>query len=129
MEELILQYEKDFFDCRFCSSIDNLKSRLAEEYIEFGSSGKVYNRDITISSLLQLTKNKEIYILGFMVTVLSETVLMANYFSYDRVKRTHAARTSIWKQTNGQWKIYFHQGTPIEQGAPFSNGMMRERKK
>lgn len=113
MENLILGYEKDFFDVEFCKNKNNLEYRLAKGFIEFGSSGRINDRDSIIYYLSNLTDNREIDILDFKLSVLSDTIIMANYRSLIKENNSYALRTSIWKKEEDQWKIYFHQGTPM----------------
>jgi len=112
IKEMILQYEKDFFNLEFCSNRLNLENRLSKDFVEYGKSGCVYDRESTITALLDLSENRWIDITQFELTSLSENILLVNYISYDRSVNSHALRTSIWKKEDNAWKLYFHQGTP-----------------
>jgi len=112
MNEMILQYEKDLFCFEFCSNRENLENRLAKGFVEYGSSGAVYDRESIINALVSLSKDRVIEIIDFVLSELTKEVLLAHYISYHKDEERYALRTSIWKFENSEWKIYFHQGTP-----------------
>ena len=112
MKELILGYEKDFFSQSFCSNIKNLESRLSKEFYEYGKSGSVHDRAIVINSLNNLPSDRQIEILQFELTQLSECVLLVNYISHHKDDNSYVLRTSIWINEDETWKLFFHQGTP-----------------
>jgi len=113
LKNTILQYENDFFDIKFCNSRESLENRLSINFIEYGSSGSVYDRENIINALIPLTENRQIEILQFDLTLLSDDVLLAHYISHHKNDNRYALRTSIWKIEDSQWKMYFHQGTPL----------------
>jgi len=112
MKEQILNYEKDFFKQSFCGDIRNLEKRLSKDFYEYGKSGLVYDRAIVINHLNNLPNDRQIEILKFEMTQLSECVLLVNYISHHEDDNSYALRTSIWKNEEGTWKLFFHQGTP-----------------
>jgi glyoxylase I family protein len=84
---------------------------LADEFIEFGSSGRVYTRDDLVTALkdeapvAQTTSD-------FRVTHLAPDVALLTY----RIRRhsqpaVDTLRCSVWRRTNGKWQMLFHQGT------------------
>jgi len=113
MNEKILQYEKDFFSFKFCSNRANLENRLAKDFFEYGKSGMIHTRENTINSLASLTEDRRIEIINFELTVLSEDVLLVHYTSWHKDDDLYTLRTSIWRYEDGEWKLYFHQGTPL----------------
>ena len=114
MKNLILQYEKDFFRLEFCKNRKNLESRLSKDFLEYGKSGSVYNRDDSISRLMKLPKDNLIEIIQFELNTLSDSVLLARYISHHKENNSYARRTSIWKIEDNEWKLYFHQGTSCD---------------
>jgi hypothetical protein len=99
------------------SSPDDLDELLADNFIEIGSSGKVYGKDEVIRSLL-VEKQTKFTITDFETRSLSPTVVLATY----QVEKTpvesgssqRSLRSSIWKASDDRWEMSFHQGTPIE---------------
>ena len=111
MKNQILQYEKDFFSKAFCSIRENLENRLSKDFIECGKSGFVYDRESTINSLYGLSGDRNIEILQFNLTVLSESIVLARYISHHKDSNLYALRASLWKFEDNTWKLFFHQGT------------------
>jgi len=112
MKDLLLQYEKDFFNAEFCGSRANLETRLSKDFIEYGKSGSIHDRESTIRALMDLSEDKQIEIAQFEITALDDEIVLVHYTSYDKDENSYSLRTSIWKIEGGNWKIYFHQGTP-----------------
>jgi len=118
-DDLILQYEKDFFSFNFCSNRAKLENRLASDFVEYGSSGVIYDRESTINALVGLTRDRPIEIHNFKLSVLSKDILLAHYITHHKDDGKYALRTSIWKFENSNWKMYFHQGTPLQSNRQF----------
>lgn len=93
---------------------------LADEFIEFGRSGRVYNKQITIEAL-QDESSSPIdplpQVADFLASSLSSNVVLVTYKSTrasNGSQKSHATlRSSIWKMEAGQWQMIFHQGTPV----------------
>ena len=96
---------------------EEISSLLSENFIEFGSSGKIYNKKQTIEALNQGSED-QIIINDFKTTLLTGEVVLVTYTAV----RTYIAgdrnikslRSSVWKKLDGAWKICFHQGTLLE---------------
>ncbi|PZM07300.1 DUF4440 domain-containing protein [Rhizobium tubonense] len=93
---------------------------LADEFIEFGSSGRVYNKQITITALAgedvsALTPLPQVS--DFSVSQLSHGVVLVTYksthISTETQKGRQTLRSSIYKFLDGRWQMIFHQGTLI----------------
>ena len=112
LHEMLLQYEKDFFSAAFCNKA-NLERRLAIGFYEYGTSGRIHTRNETIAALAALQQDRAIDIIDFSLQQLSCDNAMVQYrtFEYDNGRR--ALRTSIWCCQIGEWRILFHQGTPV----------------
>jgi hypothetical protein len=115
-EEIIIHLrnlEESLQDPSTRKSVEELNSMIAEDFIEFGSSGKVYNKQQVISTLLE-EHSKEISTSGFKVNILSSEVALITYTA-ERCKgeKDSSLRSSVWKNTAGTWRLIFHQGTPM----------------
>ena len=92
---------------------------LAEDFLEFGSSGRIWTRDATLASLAT-----EDYIPPaieeFACRVLAADVVHATYRSVrrstDGEAESEVLRSSIWVRKDGEWKMIFHQGTRTDRG-------------
>jgi hypothetical protein len=93
------------------SYMDNL---LAENFFEFGRSGKIYSRSECLAIEQQPILAK-LPLENFKLHHVSENTVLITYISevtYESVQR--ANRSSLWVKDNGSWKLRFHQGTPCE---------------
>ena len=96
------------------SSSKELDELLAEDFLEFGSSGRVWTRSEIVAELLT-ESGSEIEIDSARSRHISEDVILLTYRSM-RVGDTDAAaalRSSIWQRQGGIWKLIFHQGTKV----------------
>lgn len=88
-----------------------LAELLADEFIEFGSSGGVYTRDDLVAALQAETPVTQTTS-DFRVTHLAPDVALLTY----RIHRhsqpaVDTLRCSVWRRTGGKWRMVFHQGT------------------
>lgn len=111
LENTILQYEKDFFDAEFCRIKDNIENRIGLDFCEYGKSGTIHKRSDVVNSLANMQNNRDIEIYNFSAITLNKNIVIAHYFSHDKITNQYALRASIWKQEDTLWKIFFHQGT------------------
>ncbi|HXF79509.1 MAG TPA: DUF4440 domain-containing protein [Usitatibacter sp.] len=86
---------------------------LAEEFVEFGSSGRVLDRASVVAAAAT-EKPSAWSIADFKVTSLSEDVALATYIA-TRGTGGSTLRCSIWKRIDGRWRMAFHQGTKIQE--------------
>lgn len=91
-------------------SVEQLDELIADDFVEFGSSGRIYTKE-DILKYLPVEEHHELTVEDFMVKELAQNVMLATYSLNDRL------RSSIWKNTNGKWQMVFHQGTRIKKRA------------
>lgn len=88
---------------------------LADEFIEFGSSGTVYNKTQIIEALEKESVDRRIAVRDFAVKEIAPGVALITYISEREDPAggdpASALRSSIWKLINGRWQMIFHQGT------------------
>ena len=80
----------------------------AEEYKEFCTSGRIFNRQQTIDVLLT-SAPRPATILHFYTVQLAENVVLATYRATTSVASSH--RSSLWIFRDQRWQLFFHQGT------------------
>jgi len=87
---------------------------LADEFVEFGSSGRVFDKQQIIDALRGEATTTERSVLDFRTSVLAPGVVLATY----RLARSDSGgvpesflRSSIWKLIGERWQMVFHQGT------------------
>lgn len=91
-----------------------LKKYLSPDFLEFGSSGRVYSLQDILTRLPAEDGTEVIEADLFKLTSIKEDWVLMNYES----KRTDSdgfsirtLRTSIWRKEGSDWKMFFHQGT------------------
>jgi hypothetical protein len=88
-----------------------LTELLADEFIEFGSSGRIYTKSDLVA-VLQAESPIAQTTSDFKVTSLAPDVALVTY----KIRRhsqpaVHTLRSSVWRRANGKWQMVFHQGT------------------
>ena len=86
---------------------------LAEEFREFGSSGRIWTRAEIISALASELL-QDITSHTFSCQMLTPTLALLTYISESPTRR--ALRGSLWRLEDTTWRIVFHQGTPTPMG-------------
>jgi hypothetical protein len=91
---------------------------LDEDFLEFGSSGRVWTRDQTFNSLATETCTP-FTIEDFACALLSEDVALVTYRAVRKdaqsADQIASLRSSIWTNKQGIWRLRFHQGTRTPQ--------------
>jgi hypothetical protein len=123
--ELLRQLEERLLQPEVRRSIQDVADLLADEFVEFGSSGRVFNKQQIIESL-QHEEPAQSSMTEFRSIPLAPGVILTMYrvvrLNPSDAKPTASLRSSIWRLQDGQWKIVFHQGTR----APDSYGDLRD---
>ena len=93
------------------STVD-IDSLLAEDFVEFGSSGTICRKQQCIGGMPQIRAS----MLHFKAELLAPGVALTTYrvFKHDepRPHMKYSLRSSIWKFKDDRWQLFFHQGTP-----------------
>jgi hypothetical protein len=91
-----------------------LTSLLAEDFREFGGSGRVYTRQQIIDELAA-ESSPTITLNDPLCQQLTEDIALLTYRSTGTTAKaaSHALRSSLWVYRDNRWQMIFHQGTPI----------------
>jgi len=92
-----------------------LTSLLAEDFREFGSSGRIYTRQQIIDELAAESP-PTITLSDPLCQQLAEDIALLTYRSARTIAlkaASHALRSSLWVYRDNRWQMIFHQGTPI----------------
>jgi hypothetical protein len=91
------------------------ETRFALDFLEFGRSGRVYERcQLIFSEMRQIRARLPLD--DLKIRLLDVNTLQVTYNShveYDGVVE-HARRSSIWSRGEQGWVMRFHQGTPYD---------------
>ena len=97
-------------------SAGSLAALLDDDFVEFTSSGRIVDRAETIAGLLEESAVRWA-ISDFEAMQLSAEVVLVTYqatkHSACSKLPVHSLRSSLWVCVDGQWRIVFHQGTPV----------------
>ena len=131
LSEQLLELEKKLLDPALRRTPEMLAPMLADNFVEFGSSGRTYDKK---QVLYQLSRQlpAQLTIEEFRVVELAPDAALVTYRaraeSADRKAEKYSLRSSIWIQHTGEWQMMFHQGTLVAENRlakrsafPFTN--------
>jgi hypothetical protein len=99
-----------------------LRSMLAEDFMEFGSSGRTWTRSSMIEFLSRETAFFPPTIEDFRCALLADNVALVTYRTVridpNSGEVLASLRSSIWTNESGAWRMRFHQGTRTAAGEP-----------
>lgn len=97
------------------NSREQVGELLADDFIEFGKSGKLFDKQTTLDMLSGEETDLEISVSDFAARSLAPDVVLVTYTSsqldVDGATTVSALRSSIWVQRSNKWQMTFHQGT------------------
>jgi len=90
-------------------SAGDLGRLLADDFVEFGSSGRIYTRDEALFQLAAAPSPGQpaATLTDFSIRELAPHVVLATYRS------GQSLRSSLWRREAGGWRVVFHQGTRL----------------
>ncbi len=96
-------------------SPEDVSGLLCDDFIEFSSSGKIYDKAAIIAALAA-RPDAHFLMTDFKMMLLSAQIALVTYRTVSQTNGplTHSLRSSIWKLTDDGWRILFHQGTTIK---------------
>ena len=96
-------------------SAEDASLLIAEDFLEFGASGKVWTKDEIIAAISQWEPNVRV-IENFTVRELSAAVCLVTYrvVGTNKERLPFSLRSSIWRNNGETWDIIFHQGTNVK---------------
>ena len=87
------------------NSPDAVSALLADDFVEFGSSGRVWDKSSIIETLQREKLDQKVIVKDFAARELAPHVVLVTY------KTASSLRSSIWRRLGGKWQMIFHQGT------------------
>ncbi len=88
-----------------------LVALLVEEFIEFGTSGRVYTKEDLVA-VLQAESPSTQTTGNIKVELLAPTVALLTYFiRYEATPPAYTLRSSVWQKRGEEWQMVFHQST------------------
>jgi len=106
---LIQQLEQSLLDHSVRQSPEQVNKLIADDFVEFGSSGQVYHKQ----NCIKPDENPRKFVVSdFKVKELSKDVMLATYKTTE--DGAAALRSSVWRRHDDAWQMIFHQGTKCE---------------
>ena len=111
--EILRALEERLMDPAVRGSPDQAGALLDDEFREIGQSGRLYCKAEMLEALRAAPSlDGPRSIRDLEAKALSDDVVLLIY----RVLETGTRRSSIWRHAEGQWRLVFHQGTPVPSG-------------
>ena len=106
---MLFELEQRLAQVGRCLSADEASSLIAEDFVEFGASGKVWSKAEIIAAMSQWAPIERI-VEDFTVQELSASVCLVTYkvVGVDKQASPFSLRSSIWRYIGERWQIVFH---------------------
>jgi hypothetical protein len=118
VESELRKLETDLLRGGVRHSPEALSFLLAEEFCEFGSSGRILTKQETIDALATEAP-VSFSVTDFSVTILAPCVALVKYQAarHDESGQvvSMSLRSSLWVLRNDRWQMLFHQGTKVSE--------------
>jgi hypothetical protein len=110
--QLVVDNEMRLLEPNVRSSADHVEKLLHTDFVEFGASGRKWERHEMVAALLGAEfPNAPIVASEVTGTRLADEIVLVTYVT--QWDRRRARRSSLWRRTDAGWRLYFHQGTLI----------------
>ena len=112
LAENLRDLEEQLLQLATRASAAELELLLSDDFIEFGSSGRVFDKPAIIASLNEETRSLDYELRDFRVTSFTPELAQVTYRLQIRGSAA-SLRSSIWRYSAGRWQMQFHQGSRI----------------
>jgi hypothetical protein len=113
LTETIRLLEEKLLEPATRHSTTGLLELLADDFIEFGRLGNVYNKHGVISRI-QKEETARMTLSDFKIVILAADIVLATYRATKTEvdgQQSYSLRSSIWRKNGDKWQMFFHQGT------------------
>ena len=107
----LLILEKHLMDPTVRKDRAQVSALLAEDFREFGSSGRHWSREAILDLLATAPAQPASAVEDFALQLIAPDTALVTYRTVRPQQST--LRSSIWRRTEAGWQIFFHQGTKI----------------
>jgi hypothetical protein len=113
-DSILFQLEQRLAQVGAKLSAEEASSLIADDFVEFGASGRVWSKAEIIAAMSQWAPIERT-VENFTVRELSPSVCLVRYkmvrSTNDKQTPPFSLRSSIWRYNGETWQIIFHQGT------------------
>ena len=114
-DTMLRQLEERLLQPDVRRSAQDMAELLADDFLEVGSSGRIFTKPQIIESLQQESPIR-VVLREFRALTLAPGVVLVTYRAVRHggleEQLAHSLRSSIWRRSEGRWQMIFHQGTP-----------------
>jgi hypothetical protein len=110
LEKHLRELEERLLQTEVRKSPEELDQLLADDFVEIGSSGRLFNKQQIIEGLINETPVHRT-LLDFKIKLLAPDVALVTYRVHNHEEQRYSLRSSIWKRNEDRWQMVFHQGT------------------
>jgi hypothetical protein len=114
LHEQLRRFEEQLLQQSVRRDAQALAALLDDEFVEFGSSGRVYTKQVVIEALAHQPP-VQMSLRDFAARQLSDNLVLVTYqvsYRSEGQDERHALHSSLWRRNGPVWQMYFHQGTP-----------------
>lgn len=109
LKEQLQQLEVNLLKPEVRSSREELINLLDDDFFEIGSSGRIlYQYEEIGPSGIGPVK---MVLSDFDIHPITDEVTLTTYRIFNEETNQYSLRSSVWKYSNGKWRMFFHQGT------------------
>jgi hypothetical protein len=104
--------EESLLDSSVRNSGEKVASLLTDDFVEFGSSGRIFNKALIIQSIGGETTVRRT-VTDFTAALLGADIALVTYHlrRHEPSGDVCSLRSSIWQRFGKVWRMRFHQGT------------------
>lgn len=116
--ETCMRDERELLTPTCRANAARLNELLAEDFVEFGATGRVWDRRGMLAALTNDTNadtDATIADADMSGRVLADGLVLLTYRS--STAQRSALRSSLWRRDADGWRVFFHQGTVVWSGA------------
>lgn len=110
LRDRLLRLELAFMDADQRQRPELLADLLTEDFLEFGSSGRVYGKT-EVLAFMRASGRLDFAVEDFRLRELAPDCALATYRV--SIGGAWSLRSSVWVRRGGGWQMAFHQGTAL----------------
>ena len=104
LEQQLMYYKKEDFI-----------SLLSEDFLEYGSSGGIMDKPFLLKEITNAGIEESLFtVADFQAIAIADRIVQTRFVTTNRTNGNSQNRSSLWRNENGSWRMFFHQGTPIK---------------
>jgi hypothetical protein len=111
----IRELEEACLDPEIRSDPERLAALIADDFQEFGSSGRVWDKTRVLDEV-PAQSGLSFSLSEFAAVELAPQLVHTTFrlSTRDAGAERHSLRSSLWISRSGRWQMLFHQGTPCD---------------